>query len=150
MTNLDNLIENWSYHNNRTLEFLNFVTQKDLSYKPTSSSKTLGWLLNHVADVREIYVRAFENNGNVSWDEKLENSDNETDIDKLRTYYHSIEDRFNNIIKKVNGEDILNWDEMDNPTVSLALQYMTEHEIYHQGIWSVYIEGIGKDFRIAP
>ncbi|MEX2104574.1 MAG: DinB family protein [Bacilli bacterium] len=147
---MDSLLQTWDFYKNKPIELLEQLSDQDLSYKPFETSKTLGWLLNHVADVREVYVRAFEQGGGVTWEDKLNVKENERSIEKLKRYYLSIECRLDQIKNTLSPELVIDWSEMGNPTVVLCMQYMTEHEIFHHGKYSIYLDGLGIDYNITP
>lgn len=145
---MSNVVESWLYIKERTNGLLSRISDKDLDYKPIETMGTLGRQLRHTADVRDIYIRSLENGEGVSWATKRMEREFETSVNRLIEYFNDLDERFNKIVVSIDLEKTIKWGDMGDPTAVACIEYMTQHEIFHQGVWVSYIQGLGLDFDI--
>lgn len=141
------LIETWVYYNEKSKRFLSILSDEQLKFKPFKHSKSLGYMLNHLGDVHDIYVRVLEEKHGISWDEKKEDELNEVSVVRLKSYFQEVDERYNKVIQSINLDAYPGWEDMGNPNYGQCIQFLIEHEIHFHGILRMYVEGMELDFN---
>lgn len=143
-------IQFFKYFSNLTKGLLDHLTDENLLFRPYDSMKTLGEELRHIADVREIYLRAMVEGVGPSWKEKRMDPEMAVSVDKLKEYYHELEQRFTEFFATdIDWGKEVPWKGMGDLDVEACLDWLTHFECTHQGILSVYLTGLNIKYDIA-
>lgn len=138
------------YYSNLTKGLLDLLTDEQLLYRPYESMKTLGEELRHIADSREIYLRAMQSGVGPSWKEKRMDPEMAVSVEKLKAYYEELEKRYDELFaSEINWATEVPWKGMGDLDMEACLDWVTHFECTHQGIVSVYLEGLNIKYDIA-
>ncbi|ENQ3079780.1 TPA: DinB family protein [Bacillus pseudomycoides] len=144
------IVEYWKYYSYLTNGLLEHLSSEDLSFRPYESMKTLGEELRHIADAREIYLRAMMNKRGPSWREKQMDSEMAVNLDKLKAYYRELEKGYKLFTSsQIEWERTVIWEEMNDPNIEKCFNWLVHFECTHQGIVSVYLTGLHIDYDIS-
>ena len=130
----------WEYSRKDTIKFIETVPEDKLGFSPHKDWGSIGRQLRHMADVQECYIKAIDTK-KVTFQNKRKDFSMETDKQKLIDYMKKLDKQLKEKIKKLSENDLLtkvDWEEVGNPSIAVMLNYMKDHEIYHQGILQVY------------
>jgi uncharacterized damage-inducible protein DinB len=146
---IQNFVEDWAFVRGKTLEFLATIPDDKMTWKPHDQLGTFGMQIRHVIKSQEAYLNGMKNE-TVEFSNKKFDPALETDKQKAIDY-----------LKKLDGEliDFLNTADENKEIIfvdgvigekkipiTTVLDYMINHEIYHQGIFTCYgrLAGLGK------
>ncbi|MCY0887974.1 MAG: DinB family protein [Alicyclobacillaceae bacterium] len=144
-------IEFFQYYSGLTEGLLEHLVDEHLQYRPYASMKTLGEELRHIADSREIYLRAMVDGVGPSWKEKRMDPEMAVRVANLKAYFEELSQRFNAFFaSEVDWSKEVPWKGMgDDLDVEACLDWLTHFECTHQGIVSVYLVGLGIQYNIS-
>lgn len=134
--NLQRTLNNWKFHRNHTLDFLEILTEEEICCKlPRPGLDTFGKHFLEMAEVQKAYIKALET-GKIDF--SLGNYDQPEIYKKklkLRAHFKKMDDYMVNVLKgitDVNRE--IDWGlGKNNPNVLEHLQFLIQHEILHHG-----------------
>ena len=147
---IKSFIEDWKQIRGKTYEFLEKLPESKMEWKPHELLGTFGMQLRHIGKSQEAYIKGLKK-GKIDFEDKYFNPEIETnkelaiqnlkDLDKeLFNFLETVEDINKEIlfIDGVHGEL--------KPSLIEVLQWLKEHEFYHQGIFTCYgrLAGLGK------
>ncbi len=138
-------LEDWKYVRGNTIKFIHSVPDNKLSFSPHKNWGTIGKQLRHLADVQDCYLKSIKA-GKVSFDNKRKNYEIEKSKKRLLDDMNQRDVELSNVLSKMSGKQLqkkLLWAEVGNSSIIIALTYMKEHEIYHQGILQLYADLAG-------
>ncbi|QQE77099.1 DinB family protein [Alicyclobacillus sp. SO9] len=143
--------EFYQYYSGLTQGLLEHLVDEQLQYRPYESLKTLGEELRHIADAREIYLRAMVDGTGPSWKEKRMDPEMAVSVEKLRAFYDELDRRFRDFFhSEIEWSKAVPWKGMgENLDIEACLDLLTHFECTHQGIVSVYLSGLGIKYDIA-
>ena len=136
----EQFLGDWEYSRKDTIKFIETVPEDKLGFSPHKDWGSIGRQLRHMADVQECYIKAIDTK-KVTFQNKRKDYSMETDKQKLIDYMKKLDKQLKEKIKKLSENDLLtkvDWEEVGNPSIAVMLNYMKDHEIYHQGILQVY------------
>lgn len=144
-------IEFYKYYSGLTKGLLEHLVDEQLQYRPHESMKTLGEELRHIADAREIYLRAMVDGIGPSWKEKRMDPGMAVSVTKLKAYYEELDQRFEAFFAtEISWSKEVPWKGMgDDLDIAACLDWLTHFECTHQGIVSVYLVGLDIKYDIA-
>ncbi|MEK6951564.1 MAG: DinB family protein [Nanoarchaeota archaeon] len=140
--------EDWVWTRGLTLKFVETIPEDKFNFSPGGNFGHLGKQLRHIGAVQECYLVGFET-GKIDFSKKIKDVSLEKSKIQLVKYFTKLDNRFENWFKTLDIKDldrVINWkvwEDLPNPTISQALYYMLEHEIFHQGILQLYAELAG-------
>jgi len=138
-------LADWDYTRSNTLKFIESIPNNKLDFSPNKNFGSLGRQLRHLADVQGCYIKALDTR-KVTFQNKKKDYSLENDKQKLINYFNDLDKEMKNKLKRLKEKDLLkkvDWKEVGNPNMISMLNYMKEHEIYHQGILQLYAELAG-------
>lgn len=137
----DQFKEEWNKIRGRTLKFLESIPKDKVSWKPHKELGTIGMQIRHIGVSQKAYIEGIKN-GEVNFSDKLFDPDVEKDLQKGIDFLKSLDKELlellrdldiNKKIKFVDGVE-----GTSNITVAEVLEYLIDHEYYHQGIFTCY------------
>jgi uncharacterized damage-inducible protein DinB len=139
----------WNFVRGKTFEFLNSVPNEKWTWRPNDELGTFGMQVRHMIVSQEAYISGLQS-GKVDFSKKDFDSEWENDKEKALAKLKKIDEELFKILETINeNKEILFVDgiigEKKIPA-STVLDYMLQHEIYHQGIFTTYgrLAGFGK------
>ncbi len=139
----EGLLADWEWTRSLTLKYIESVPDDKLSFSPGHGFGTLGRQLRHMADVQECYLKGLET-GEIDFKKKRKDYMMETSKAKLLAYVKELDEKLKSLMKNLEEEDLNKpvkwqvWENLPDPTIFQAITYMTQHEIFHQGILQLY------------
>jgi len=145
-----NLIENYKEIRSKTIEFLEKVPKDKWMWKPHELLGSFGMQARHITVSQQCYIEGIKK-GKIDFSQKDFDKEIETNKDKaikgLRELDNDLFDLINSI-KDFNKQIIFvdGVSGTSEETLPKIINYMIEHEFYHQGIFTCYgrISGMGK------
>jgi len=141
--------KDWKEIRGRTLKFLESVPEDKWNWRPHELLGTFGMQVRHMVKSQEAYIKGMKN-GTVSFDDKDFDSEIEKDKEKGIGKLRELDEELLGSLKELEGDkEILFRDGVvgdEKVKLETVLQYLIEHEYYHQGIFTCYgrIAGMGK------
>lgn len=139
----------WQSVRGRTLKFLESVPKDKWTWKPHGLLGTFGMQVRHIGVSQRAYLEGIRSKkvefSNKQFDKELESSK-----DKAIAWLKELDKELYELLNKQNPEEqIVFVDGVEGEhTVSLlmVLSYLSDHEFYHQGIFTCYgrLAGLGK------
>lgn len=149
---LSDFIKEWKSVRGKTYEFIATIPDDKMSWKPHEHLGTFGMQLRHMGVSQRAYVNGMRN-GKVDFSDKSYDKELETDKAKIVAFLKNLDTELIIMldsgeykesiefhdgvygIKKAGPEKVVNW--------------LMEHETYHQGVLTCYgrLAGLGK-FRM--
>ena len=132
------LLSDWEWVRNLTLKFIESIPENKLSFTPGHGFGTLGQQLRHTAAVQECYLIGLET-GKINFSQKRKDVDLEQSKEKMMTFMKQLDERLRKALENADLDHVIEWkvwENIPNPT-------MTQHEIFHQGIWQLYAAQVG-------
>ena len=140
---LKQLLEHWNEMRELTLDLLDQLPEKYLSYSVGKNMGIIGKQYRHIGDVQICYVDAIKKSkidfSKYKRDYSIENSK-----EKLKEFLIEINKEMLNLIEE-NSEVEIDWFG-DTLNLKQHIQALIEHEILHQGELVVYIRTLGLKF----
>ncbi|MBE8720908.1 DinB family protein [Sphingobacterium pedocola] len=149
---LQYLIQEFEHEVNSTRKLLNAIPEKDLGYKPSEVSWTMGELAQHIATIYYWYVGAFTKDVYDLAADHLERGDTndinatlalfESNVEKARTALQSLtEERLQDNWTMKAGERIILG---PMPRGIVARGFLFNHIYHHRGEMIVYLRATGN------
>ncbi|MFX4301647.1 DinB family protein [Alicyclobacillus tolerans] len=143
-------VQFFKHYSKLTKGLLDNLTDEHLQYRPHESMKTLGEELRHIADSKEIYLRAMTDGVGPSWKEKRMDPEIAISVEKLKAYYEDLDRRYDELFAtKIDWAKEVPWTGMGDLDMEACLDWVTHFECTHQGIVSVYLVGLNINYDIA-
>lgn len=146
---IESFLKSWKSIRGRTLEFLEKIPEDKWTWKPHDLLGTFGMQVRHMCKSQEAYIKGMKN-GIINFSDK--NFDPKVEIDKNKSieWMKKLDKELFLFLKNADPEkQILFIDGVEGETkvpLKTVLLYLTEHEFYHQGIFTCYgrLLGLGK------
>ncbi len=141
-------LRDWKDVRGKTLEFLELLPQEHMSWRPHEQLGTFGMQLRHLAKVQEAYLVGMKT-GTITFTDKQFDAAIETDKSAALRFLEQVEADMQATLAAMDDTMTVQFiDSAGERTISLrtVLQYLINHEIYHQGIFTCYgrLAGLGK------
>ncbi len=141
--------KDWKEIRGRTYEFLDNIPNNKITWKPHKDLGTIGQQIRHIGVSQRSYINGIKI-GKIDFNDKIFNPEIEKDKEKAINFLKDLDNKLFNILDNVNidkkiifvdgiaGESVIN--------LKTVLNYLIEHEVYHQGIFTCYgrLLGLGK------
>lgn len=149
---ISDFIKDWKSVRGKTYEFIATVPEDKMGWKPHEHLGTLGMQLRHIAVSQRAYISGIKS-GKIDFNDKSYDKAIETDKDKAVSTLKALDTDL--IILLDSGEYKENIEFHDGVYgtrtvgVEKVLQWLMQHETYHQGVLTCYgrLAGLGK-FRM--
>ncbi len=136
-------IKDWRWVRGLTYEFIKMIPTEKLMFSPHKDFGSLGRQLRHVADIQECYLKGFIN-GELDFKNRRRDRSMEHNQKKLLKFFEDLDEKLYKFLSTHTEKELDNviiwnvWENLPNPTIKECLLYLIEHEVYHQGIWTLY------------
>ena len=141
--------KDWREIRGRTYEFLKTIPSNKLIWKPHKDLGTIGQQIRHIGVSQRSYINGIKL-GKIDFSDKIFNPEIENNKEKAINFLEDLDNKLFNTLDKVNankkivfidgiaGESVIN--------LKTVLNYLIEHEFYHQGVFTCYgrLLGLGK------
>lgn len=149
---LQDLIKEFEYEVQNTRKLLTMVPEKDINYKPSDISWTMGELAQHIATIYYWYVGTFTMDDYDITADQLERSDTndikatlvlfETNVEQARAALHAItEEKLQEDWTMHTGEQIVLG---PMPRAVVSRGFLFNHLYHHRGEMIVYLRATGN------
>ena len=148
-TKINEFIKDWKNVRGKTIEFLEAVPQERMTWKPHDLLGTFGMQIRHVIKSQEAYLNGMKI-GRIDFSEKDFDSELEKNKQKALMRLKQIDEELINFLAQADEKRQIIFADgvFGEHAVSLttALGYLMDHEIYHQGMFTCYgrLAGLGK------
>lgn len=142
-------VKSWKSIRGRTLEFLNKIPEDKWTWKPHPLLGTFGMQVRHMCKSQEAYINGMKK-GTINFSDKKFNSSVETNKKKAMAWMNKLDKDLSLFLRKADpNKKIIFLDGVEGKTeveLKTALDYLMDHEFYHQGIFTCYgrLAGLGK------
>jgi len=144
------LLEDYNDIRDRTIKFLEKVPEEKWTWKPHELLGTFGMQVRHMTTSQQSYVEGIKK-GKIDFSQKTFDKEIETNKEKAINRLKELDKELSELIdstkdfhkKIVFVDGVSGTSEEDLTNI---INYMIEHEFYHQGIFTCYgrISGMGK------
>ena len=142
-------IEDWKEVRGKTLEFLEKLPEEKMTWRPHKLLGTFGMQIRHIIKSQESYVKGITI-GKIDFSDKKFDKELETNKQKALDYLKKLDNELIRLLSSLDqNKKIIFVDgvygEQKIP-LTTVLSYLTNHEVYHQGIFTCYgrLAGLGK------
>ncbi len=145
-------LASWKSCRGKTYEFLETIPEDKITWKPHKDLGTFGMQIRHIGVSQQAYINGMKS-GKIDFKNKKYDKDVELDKKKAISFLKSIDKE---LITFLDSADVNKKIEFHDgvygvSTISLGtvLEWLMQHESYHQGIFTCYgrLAGLGK-FRL--
>jgi len=147
---VNDLIDDYKEIRVRTLEFLHKVPEEKWTWKPHELLGSFGMQVRHMSTSQQSYVEGIKK-GKIDFTQKDYDKELETNKTKAIERLYELDVQFFELIDSMKDFDkkIVFVDGVSGTTdenLLNVINYMIEHEFYHQGIFTCYgrMAGMGK------
>ena len=147
---IKDLIEDYKSIRDRTIKFLKKVPDDKWTWKPHELLGSFGMQVRHISTSQQSYVEGIKK-GKIDFSQKEFDKEIETNKDKAIKRLKELDKELFDLIgsikdfnKKITFVDGVSG--TSEETLTNIINYMIEHEFYHQGIFTCYgrLAGMGR------
>ena len=144
------LIKSYKEIRERSIEFLENVPKEKWTWKPHELLGSFGMQVRHMTTSQKSYIEGIKK-GKIDFSQKSFDKEIETNKEKAINRLKELDQELFNLIDSIGdfNKKIIFIDGVSGTseeTLADIIHYMTEHEFYHQGIFTCYgrLAGMGK------
>lgn len=149
---IKDFIQDWKEVRDKTYEFLETVPQDKMNWSPHKDLGTFGMQIRHIGVSQRAYITGIKS-GKIDFSDK--NYDKEVEKDKIKAinFLKQMDEELIIVLKSVKGDKMIEFHDgvygIKKIPVEIVLDWIIQHETYHQGIFTCYgrLAGLGK-FRL--
>lgn len=142
-TELKSRIDNWKLFRKLTYDLLDSIPEKMLKKKVSKHMGSIGKQFRHLGDVQLYYNEAIKT-GKIDFSKYRRDYSIENSKTKLKQFLEEMDEEMYSLIEKNNAVEI-DWGFAKIPLIE-HLNFLTQHEILHQGELIVYIRSLELRF----
>ena len=142
MTDLDLFKSEWKFTRGLTLEFLDSLTDAELSQTPSAELGPFWKQFRHVGRLQECYMEAL-NTKKIKFDYRNKRYRSGCSKNALKAYLRALDRELVQAFEGVDSNATIGW-EGEMVSVFQHLMRMLAHEILHHGQWIIYARLMGK------
>ena len=147
---INDLIENYKTIRDRTIKFLKKVPEEKWTWRPHELLGSFGMQVRHMSTSQQSYIEGIKK-GKIDFSQKDFDKEIETNKDKAIKRLKELDKELFNLINSIKNPNLKiifveGVSGISEETITNILNYMIEHEFYHQGIFTCYgrLAGMGK------
>jgi len=147
---IKDLIDAYKTIRERTIKFLKKVPEEKWAWRPHELLGSLGMQVRHMSTSQQSYIEGIKK-GKIDFSKKEFNKEIETNKDKAIRRLQELDKELFDLINSLKdfNKKIIFVDGVSGTTeetLTNIVNYMIEHEFYHQGIFTCYgrLAGMGK------
>ena len=133
--------KDWKIVRGRTIEFLKSIPKDNVSWSPHKDLGTIGMQIRHMCTSQKAYITGIKD-GKIDFSVKSFDPKIEKNIDKGIEFLESLDKELSELIQKESpNKELIFVDGLEGNskiTLQTALDYLMDHEFYHQGIFTCY------------
>ncbi len=133
--------KDWKIIRGRTIEFLKSVPKEKVSWSPHKDLGTIGMQIRHMCTSQEAYITGIKK-GKIDFSDKYFDPKIEKNIDIGLKCLDKLDKELSELIEKESlNKELIFIDGIEGSskiTLQTALDYLMNHEFYHQGIFTCY------------
>lgn len=143
------LIEDYKEIRGRTIQFLEKVPEEKWTWKPHELLGSFGMQVRHMSTSQKSYIEGIKK-GKVDFSNKEFDKEIETNKEKAINRLKELDKELFELIEIIDSNKKITFVDgvsgITEETLENVLHYLTEHEFYHQGIFTCYgrLSGMGK------
>ena len=145
-----NILDDYKEIRNRTIQFLEKVPKERWTWKPHELLGSFGMQVRHMSTSQQSYLEGIKK-GKIDFSQKEFDKEIETNKEKAIKRLKELDKELTKLINSMNdfNKKITFVDGVSGTseaTLANILNYMIDHEFYHQGIFTCYgrLVGMGK------
>ena len=142
-------VEDWKEVRGKTLEFLKSLPEDKITWRPHELLGTFGMQIRHICISQRAYINGIKK-GKLDFEDKEFDTELETNKERALSYLEKLDKELIETLEPLNADkEIIFVDgiygESKVPLITI-LSYLTNHESYHQGVFTCYgrLAGLGK------
>ncbi len=149
---ISDFIRDWKGIRGKTYEFFDTVPDNKMSWRPHGEVGTFGMQLRHMGVSQRAYINGIRS-GKIDFSDKSYDKDLEVDKAKAVAYLKSLDTELIILLDSGEYKEQIEFHDgvygVHNVELEKVLNWLLQHETYHQGILTLYgrIAGLGK-FRM--
>ena len=148
-SDIQEFLKDWKQIRGKTLDFLQTMPQEKMTWRPHELLGTFGMQIRHIGKSQEAYIKGIKS-GKIDFSDKKFDPEIEKSKEKALLHLKKLDEELIKTVSDANPEkEIIFIDgvlgELHIP-LRTVLSYLTDHEYYHQGIFTCYgrLAGLGK------
>jgi len=150
--NIQSFIQDWKEVRGKTYEFLETISENKINWSPHKDLGTFGMQIRHMSISQRAYIRGIQS-GTINFKDKSYDKEIEKSKTKAIAFLKQQDKELIDVLKKVKENKKIEFHDgvygVKKVTVETVLDWLMQHEAYHQGIFTCYgrLVGLGK-FRL--
>ncbi len=147
---IEDLIDDYKSIRDRTIKFLKKVPEDKWTWRPHELLGSFGMQVRHISTSQQSYTEGIKK-GKIDFSQKEFDKEIETNKDKAIKRLKELDKEFFDLMSSIKdpNKKIIFVDGVSGTseeTLTNIIDYMIEHEFYHQGIFTCYgrLAGMGK------
>ena len=148
---ISDFIKEWKDVRGKTYEFLETIPESKITWKPHKDLGTFGMQIRHLGVSQRAYINGIKS-GRIDFNDKSYNKEVETNKTKAINFLKEQDKELIKLLKSIKNKKIEFHDGVygiNKVDVETVLEWLLQHETYHQGLFTCYgrLAGLGK-FRL--
>ena len=145
-------MEEWKQVRGKTYEFLETVPGERIIWSPHKDLGTFGMQMRHLGVSQRSYIAGMVS-GKIDFSNKSYDKEIEKDKQKSLKFLKNLDEEMIEVLKSVKGTKIIDFHDgvygVKKVNIETVLDWLLQHECYHQGVFTCYgrLAGLGK-FRL--
>ena len=131
----------WKKIRGRTLKFLESIPKNKVNWTPNKDLGTIGMQVRHIGVSQESYIKGIKN-GKITFSKKSFNPEIEKNLDKGISFLKKLDEELSELLEKADPKKQIEFidgvEGKSKITLERTLDYLIDHELYHQGIFTCY------------
>ena len=146
---IKSFIEDWKEVRGKTYEFLQTVPEDKINWRPHKLLGTFGMQIRHIGVSQRAYINGIKS-GKIDFDDKSYDKEVETDKTKGIDFLKQMDKELFEVLDTIGEDKKLEFHDgvygAKETDVETVLEWLMQHETYHQGIFTCYgrLAGLGK------
>ena len=142
----------WKSVRGKTYEFLETVPEEKIMWRPHKDLGTFGMQIRHMGVSQKAYINGIKN-GRIDYENKVYNKDIEKSKKKAITFLKDMDKELIDVLKSADKNKEIEFHDgvygFKKVSLGTVLEWLLQHEAYHQGVFTCYgrLAGLGK-FRL--
>ena len=131
--------EDWNWTRGLTYKFIDSIPPEKLSFSPSREFGSTGKQLRHMGAVQECYLQGMTA-GKIDFSKRRRDEAIEKSAGLIVKYFQKLDTDLKQLLESIGDNDLekeiewIVWEDLPNPSLYQVLNYMNQHEIFHQGI----------------
>ena len=144
--------KDWEEIRGKTYEFLGTIPENKITWRPHKDLGTFGMQIRHLGTSQRAYIEGIKS-GKIDFHDKVFDKEIEKNKSKAIEFLKGLDDELVALLKKTKESKKIEFHDgvygIKKVYIENILDWLIQHETYHQGIFTCYgrLAGLGK-FRL--